>query len=149
MAQAQCNNHGLVEAVWKEGEKNGRKYAFWGCPKSEKDQYGNWIKCKVQVANTPDGKFNQGLDKSAAQMDNHTKDDTITRLAIVKSLIEADIKPGLDAAKAFVWWLAVVKDTNPLIKGMRVDETVGVAEAIKKSEMLPEEESVDLNSIPF
>lgn len=107
MASAQCSNHGTVEAVWKEvtSKKDGKQYKFWSCPKQEKDQFGNYIKCKVEVANTPSGKFDQALSKSATQMDNGKRDDTITRLAICKSMIEVGYKPSLDTWKEANQWL--------------------------------------------
>jgi hypothetical protein len=123
MAQGHCNNHGKIEAVWKEGtaKSSGKAYAFWGCPVGGKDAQGNWIKCKVEVANTASGKFEQDLDKSATQMDGNKKDATITRIAIAKSLIESGHKYNhetLIEAQAWEAWvngrLAKVELAAPL-----------------------------------
>lgn len=110
MAQGHCNNHGSIEAVWKEGvSKTGKNYAFWACPvKAGKDAQGNWIRCRVEVANTPTGKFEQELDRSASQMDGNKKDATITRIAIAKSLIESGHKYNhetLMEAQAWEAWV--------------------------------------------
>jgi len=107
MAQAQCSNHGLVDAVWKEvtSKKDGKLYKFWSCPKQEKDQFGNYIKCKVEVANTPNGKFEQSLGKAATQMDNSKKDELITRTAIAKELIAKGFTPGIETGKIANAWV--------------------------------------------
>lgn len=110
MSQGICNNHGQIEAVWKEGvSKAGKKYAFWSCPNSTKLPDGTWQKCLVKVANTPSGKFEQDLDKSGVAIDKAKKDDIITKLAIVKSMIERGEKWSLEAIVECERWLSWVE----------------------------------------
>ena len=107
MAEAICNNHGKVEAIWKEGtSKAGKNYAFWACPVKGKDPAtGEWWRCKVEVANTPSGKFEQSLDKAGAQMDTQNKEKTITRLALAKSWIESGNQFNEQALEQWLAWV--------------------------------------------
>jgi len=150
MAQAVCSNHGTVEAEWKEGtSKAGKNYAFWGCPVKGKDpKTGNWWKCKVEVANTPSGKFDQSIDKAAAQDDNHKKSEVINRLAIIKSMIEAGWKYSPEAIKEMANWLAIAEGRNPIAQGIESS----VTRPMTNADILPTEapsEEIPLSEIPF
>lgn len=118
MSQGNCNNHGLVEAVWKEGtSKAGRNYAFWACPRNEKDADGNWLKCKVDMPNNSEGKFDQDLDRSKSQMDGSKKDELITRTAIAKSLIEAgQYTPDFTTLQIAENWLEWCQGKKPHVQ---------------------------------
>lgn len=142
MSQARCKNHGLVDAIWKEGigKESGKPYGFFACPVKGKDpKTGDWWKCKVDVANTPSGKFEQSLDKSAVQMDNSKKDDTITRLAIVKSMIEAGYKPTLETWKEANQWVdyAMGKSVANMVKAPEPVITAPIASDEIKLEDIP------------
>lgn len=111
-----CSNHGQVEVKWKEGNstQTGKAYAFWGCTKGGKNPDGTWQKCKVSVSETPAGKFDQDLDKSATQIDGQKKDKTITRLAIAKSMIEAGLtEPTMQTLAWAAKWVEWAEDRMP------------------------------------
>ena len=96
--KGRCSIHGLVEAKYIEAgvsKKTGKPFqAFWTCSKREVNG-----KCQIEMANTPTGKFEQELDSSAVQTDSQKRDQTITRLAIAKSLLEAGRNIQDDPAK--------------------------------------------------
>ena len=143
MPQGKCNNHGQIEAEWKEvtRKSDGKQFKFWGCPTKEKDNQGNWIKCRVEVANTPSGKFEQSLDKSSAQMDIQHKDELIRRTAIAKSLIESGRwQWNLDNSQAAENWVAWCQGKKPHVKPSEPEVEPPVA---------PQEEEISLEDIPF
>lgn len=152
MSQGICTLHGQVEITWKEGKnkQTGKTYAFWKCVKNELQLDGSYPKCQVTPANTPSGQFAQSLDKSAAQMDNHTKDETITRIAIAKSLIERgavwNMATVAEAEKVLSW---VTGKNKALVEALLKGQAVGVAEAITKSERIEPAQKIPLDEIPF
>lgn len=137
--------------------RKGQYGDFWSC--GQKNADGSWCKYKPPKPQNTDQKFGNEMAHVASKMDDGKKDDTINRLAVIKSLIEGGWKPGIEFARAFVWCLALAKDENPIVKGMKVQqpvaqppvapEPVPVAQAIIASENLPEEEEIPLDQIPF
>jgi hypothetical protein len=85
---------------------------FWSC--GQKNADGSWCKFKPPKPTTETEKFQETLDKSGAFMDKDKKGQTITRLALAKSLIESGLKHGLEAKNEFTWWLDLVEGRNPL-----------------------------------
>ena len=136
MSEAICSVHGKIEAKWKEGvgKNSGKKYAFWSC--EERMPNGDFCKGKVQVANTPTGKFDQQLDKVASQMDNQKKDEMITRTAIAKSLIEGGWKYNIETVKEATRWVNWVQGKALDIPVVQSDLTLNTDE-------------IPLDSIPF
>lgn len=156
MAEAICNNHGKIEAVWKEvtAKKDGKVYKFWSCPKNEKDQFGNWVRCKVEVANTPSGKFDQSLDKAGAKNDQNKKDELITRTAIAKSLLERGDKWGIDAIKeaesVFLWVTGRNQDlVRSMIKGSEQEVSQNLPKFQTDGTVKNDLDEISLDSIPF
>lgn len=139
MSNGLCSNHGQVDAVWKEGtsKSTGRPFGFFACPKSEKDQFGNWVKCKVTMPKDEGAQFVQQLDKSGYKMDAQTKDELIIRTAIAKSLIERGSVWNMDtvaeAEKVLSW---VTGKNKALVDALLKGQSVGVAESISRSEGL-------------
>lgn len=114
MPEGICSTHGKIEAVWKEGiSKAGKEYKFWSCPTREKNPDGTWVRCQVQVANTPTGKFEAELDKAGSQMDQSKKDKTITRIAIAKSMIESGKEYSLETIQACDRWVNWCEGKTP------------------------------------
>lgn len=112
-----CSQHN-TPLTWKEGtsKTTGRGYAFWAC--STKNADGTWCKAKntqAPIASSEQA-FAAKLDSSAKQMDTQTKDKTITRIAIAKSLIEAGHPWGLEAAQEAEAWLSWVEGRSDHVK---------------------------------
>lgn len=156
MPKGKCNNHGIVEAEWKEIKRktDGKEFKFWGCPHKEKDANGNWIKCRVEMEAA---QFDKDLHKAAVQNDSLKKDVTITRLAIAKSLIEAGYKHGLEAMTEFKWWIDVVEGRNPIANTVKAAENPIVPTGpeqrpMTNADVVPTEapvEEIRLEDVPF
>lgn len=101
MAQI-CGVHGKEMNLRK-----GQYGDFWSCPTKNAD--GSWCKWKAPKPTTEMKKFDDSLNRSANQIDASKKDETITRLAIVKSFIESDHKYGLDTVMEMERYLAWVQ----------------------------------------
>lgn len=124
MAKGICNNHGQVEAEWKSvfSKAKNKTFQFWSCPRNEKDQYGNWIKCRVDVKENADSNFDKSLSSAASHNDQSAKDDLITRTAIAKSLIERGDKWSMDTAKEAEAWVAWCKGKNTLTAALNAPQ---------------------------
>lgn len=147
-----------VEMNWKTGnsKSTGRPYAFWSC--SEKMPDGSWCPWKPgnNKQRTPSQNFSQDLKQSSAAMDQEKKQAAkellITRTAIAKSMIERGDKYGLETFNEFRKWVDVCLGKNPLANAPAATTSPVEAAPMPKFSPPPEppeEEQVNLDSIPF
>lgn len=126
-----CPIHNL-EAKWKEGvsKTSNKPYAFWSCPIKKEQNGGEYCPHKFDVPKTNTQKFTQSLDAADSLNAQSKKDSTITNLAIIKELIAAGRKYGVETVAEFHKWKALAEGRTLKIEA-------------------PKEEEVDLGSIPF
>lgn len=107
-----------VEFKWRPPgtSKSGKPYqGFWSCPMRNDD--GSF--CSQKPPQAPEGRqgasvaFQQGLEASGQQIAAQSKDATITRLAICKSLVERGEKWSPAAKAEAEAWLAWVNNKQP------------------------------------
>lgn len=86
----------------------GKFAGSWFCSTKIGEDNGRPVWCKYKPAKdgSPSGKFNETIDRAASQMDSGRKDETITRLAIAKSMIESGHAYTLETVKEMERWLA-------------------------------------------
>lgn len=137
-------------------KKTGKSYPeFWACP--EKNADGSFCKYKPPKATTPEQKFDENLAKSGAANDQYKKDNTITRLAIAKSMIESGTKFSLDSVKEAENWVLWAEGTHPLAKGIKTSVALQSAPRVETEPMtnaalvpaVAPDETIDLSEIPF
>lgn len=122
-----CQVH-QVEMKWKPPgtSKTGKPYqGFWSC--GQKNPDGSW--CNYKPPQAPEGRqgasvaFQQGLEASGQQIAAQSKDVTITRLAICKSLVERGEKWSPAAKAEAEAWLAWVENKQPNpVKAPEIEE---------------------------
>lgn len=143
MAQL-CGVHGTEMNL-----RDGQWGKYWSCGKKNAD--GSWCKWKAPKPTTEMQKFDDSLNKSASHMDASKKDETITRLAIAKSLIEAGRNVNDEAVMVFKEaekWFDWVYGRSVLAGHLNDSTPVTVNEALR---LVGDEkkDDTDLASIPF
>lgn len=103
-----CPQHN-TELRWRDGgisNKTGKPYnGFFSCPTRNAD--GSFCSFKAPTSQPPTKpqQFAAGLDADVAKAVAMKKDDTISRLAIIKELIGQGRKYDVDTVKEFYRWL--------------------------------------------
>lgn len=142
-----CSSCGK-EMTWKEGvsKKSGKSYAFWACSTKLADQ----TFCKGTAIESKQKAFTGELEKSNSQEKTTTKDEQITRCAIVNQLIASGREPSLETFKdAHKWFLYVMgrnEVLNALLKGQEASTKEPVLEYPHDVQSKPD---ADYSNVPF
>lgn len=147
-----CGIH-QTEMTWKTGvsNKTGKPYAFWAC--SQKMPDGAWCSFKAPKPQGQTAQFNQQLNVAASQIDQHKKDDLITRTAIAKSMIERGTKFSTEALiEANAWFSWCKSGSRPKEEPTQVilnDHFQPPTTPPSPTYEDPGYEEVEVSSIPF
>lgn len=138
-----CPIHNL-EAKWREGVGAKGPYGFWACAIRKDQNNGQW--CSHKFPKPEAGRqgaaqrFNEGVASDDQKSRDSKKDETITRIAIAKSLIEAGKTFDVTTVKEFHRWVALVEGRSNLSEGIGL-ETIP---PVRKTE-----DEIKVEDIPF
>lgn len=141
----------LISPSKKPGAKQFTPFEKWTCPSRNAD--GSYCKYNPPKAETPEEKFDENLAKSGASNDQYKKDASISRQAIVKSMIEAGYRldtpdERFKALNTFKWWLEIVEGRYPLANAPKTE-----ARPMTNADAVPPEapiaDEILLEDIPF